>query len=136
MLRARRVSFATIKVVLVPTLFAIGGAEALAIAPDQIVQPSAPSSFAVCSACHATTSAAPPKLGPNLFGIGSRTTGSLPGFAYSPAMKTKGIKWGRDSLLAFVMRPQGVVPGTRMPFGGIQDEAKAEEIVDFLLRLH
>jgi cytochrome c len=61
--------------------------------------------------------------------------GTQPNFSYSPAMKASQIRWNRANLLAFVGQPSKLVPGTRMPFAGIQDKAKANQIVDYLLTL-
>ncbi len=74
-------------------------------------------------------------MGPNLFGVGGRMAGSQPGFAYSAAMRASGFHWDRDRLLAFVMQPRATVPGTGMPFAGIQDRAQAQAVVDYLLTL-
>ncbi len=60
-----------------------------------------------------------------------RTSGSVDGFRYSPAMQSSGITWDAVQLDAFLTNPAGLVKGTRMT----QRFAKAEErkaIIDFL----
>ena len=108
---------------------------ARASGPVQVTKLAPPASFAVCAACHATEKNAAVRIGPNLFGVGGRAAGTQPNFNYSPAMKASQIRWNRANLLAFVRQPSKLVPGTRMPFAGIQDKAKGEEIVNYLLSL-
>ncbi len=94
-----------------------------------------PPAFAICGACHQAAPDARSTIGPNLWGVGGRKAGSLPGFAYSPAMKAAGIKWDRAKLVAFLKNPKAVVPGTRMAFVGISDPARATEVANYLLSL-
>ena len=74
-------------------------------------------------------------MGPNLWRIGGRTSGSQPEFAYSPAMKAANIRWTRRELLAFVTAPNKRVPGTRMLYAGQKDPKQAAAIADYLLSL-
>ena len=87
--------------------------------------------FRVCSACH---SGAPGAIGPNLEGILGRPAASLPSFRYSGPLKHKGIIWTPDNLQAFLVDPQSVVPGNRMPFSGTTSEIAAD-IVAYLTTL-
>jgi len=94
-----------------------------------------PSAFAMCGVCHTVTKDGPSALGPNLFGIEGRPAGSLPKFAYSPAMKASGIKWNKEQLLAFVSNPKAKVPGNRMAYTGLKNPKDAEAVVNYLLSL-
>lgn len=90
--------------------------------------------FAPCSTCHATTKGVT-GIGPNLVGVVGRTPGSVPGFAYSAAMKAKGGVWDTAALDAFLANPQKAVPGNRMPFPGQPDAAKRALIIGYLKTL-
>jgi cytochrome c len=88
--------------------------------------------FSACQTCHTVTRGGANGIGPNLFGIAGRKAASLPGFYYSPALKNSKIIWTNDKLKAWVMAPYRLVPGTRMTFAGIQDPAKATDVVAYL----
>lgn len=94
-----------------------------------------PAAFGVCAACHKTEKGAPPSIGPNLFGIGGTKAGEVPGFNFSPAMKNSKVKWTKANLVAYIQEPQKIVPGNRMPFGGLKNPAAAAQIADYILSL-
>lgn len=111
--------------------FALFGAEALS-------QPSQPSQagrrqFIQCQACHATTASTPAKIGPHLQGVVGRKAASVPGYAYSPALRDAGIVWTRPALDAFLKQPNATVPGNKMAFAGIPDATRRRELIDFLM---
>jgi cytochrome c len=78
-------------------------------------------SFNKCRPCHDVGEDAKIKLGPPLNGLDGRKAGSYPGFNYSDANKASGITWNKDTFLKYIDNPAGLVPGTRMAFGGIKD---------------
>jgi cytochrome c len=88
--------------------------------------------FARCAICHSDTKGAPNKIGPNLWGVVGSKPGTVPGFNFSPAMKKANFTWTDEKLEAYVMHPQQVVPGNRMPFGGLSSHKQAEDLVAFL----
>ncbi len=79
-----------------------------------------PPAFAACAACHKVQAGAPSGLGPNLWGVGNRQAGTLPGFAYSSAMKASKIKWTKQDIAAYLQKPQAKIPGNKMPFAGLR----------------
>ncbi len=115
----------------------VGLAHATAIAlPAAASAADAPAAFAACKACHKTV-AGGKGMGPSLFGVVGRKPGTEAGFNYSPAMKAFGEKntWDAALLAKYVDNPKAVVPGNRMPFGGLHDAAKAKEVADYLATL-
>lgn len=83
-----------------------------------------------CGACHQIDSTRN-GVGPHLQGVIGRTSGSVEGFRYSPALQGSGITWDVAQLDTFLTNPAGLVRGTRMT----QRFAKADErkaIIDFL----
>ena len=88
-----------------------------------------------CAMCHSVKDKAAPGIGPSLYKVVGRKAGSLPGFAYSPAMQKAGFVWAAPKLTAYLAAPQKVVPGNRMPFVGIADKAVAADIAAYLATL-
>jgi cytochrome c len=75
------------------------------------------------------------RLGPNLFKVVGRQAGSLPGYAFSGAMKEAGFVWDADKLDRFIANPDEVVPGNNMkPYGGLSSGDEREKIIAFLGR--
>ncbi len=82
-----------------------------------------------CAACHSLDR---DRVGPRHCGIFGRRAGSVPGFAYSEAMRTSRILWSRQTLDAFIADPLKTVPGTFMGYAGIQDPGERAELLAFL----
>ncbi|MEZ5737499.1 MAG: c-type cytochrome [Novosphingobium sp.] len=113
------------------TLVATISIAGLATAKDAPTQPAA---FAVCAGCH---SVEPGKssFGPNLRSVIGRKAGSLPGYAYSKALKASGIVWDAQTLDKWLTSPKKTVPGTKMPFPGYDDPVKRQQVIDYLMSL-
>ena len=101
-------------------------------------QPAAPTDvaagreeFRICQACH---SLEPGRnlIGPSLAGLIGRRAGTAPGFDYSQPMKQANITWDAKSLDGYLADPQKVVPGNRMPFGGLKSDLDRQELIAFL----
>lgn len=105
-----------------------------AAAPAEPATASPPQAFMQCVACH-SPKAGVNGVGPSLFGVVGRKAGTLPGYAYSDALKT----WGKDltpeELDKWLTAPMKDVPGTKMIFPGLPDAAKRKEVIDYLATL-
>lgn len=66
-----------------------------------------------CTGCHAITS---DREGPRLQAVYGRTSGTVPGFDYSPALKQAHIIWNEASLEQWLADPDTLVPGNNMEF--------------------
>lgn len=67
---------------------------------------------AKCTACHDLNKGGPIKVGPPLFGVFGRTTGTFAGYSYSPGYVTMGQKghaWDDAALKSYLMDPKGYV---------------------------
>jgi len=89
--------------------------------------------FADCAACHATQPGVN-NVGPTLAGIFGRNAATAADFRYSPALKRSGIVWTAETLDAFLADPQKVVPGNRMPYGGMTDVADRADLIAYLMK--
>lgn len=88
--------------------------------------------FAVCAACHQVGPHAKNGVGPVLNGVVGRKAGTYPGYSYSPANKNSGLTWSVAELQKYLANPQKVVPGTKMPFAGLHDKKKVDNIIAYL----
>jgi cytochrome c len=87
--------------------------------------------FAPCRACH-VTQAGVNRVGPSLHGVVGRTSGSVPGFAYSAANKQGHIVWTPQVLFNYLENPRKFMPGTKMAFVGVKDPQKRADIIAWL----
>ncbi len=86
----------------------------------------------ICGGCHQVGESARGSFGPQLNGIFGRPSGSTTDYQYSDAMKSAGIVWTRETLIAYLEDPKEVVPGTRMIFWGLSDPEKIENLLAYL----
>lgn len=87
--------------------------------------------FKQCTACHALE-ADKNKLGPSLHNVFGRSAGQAEGFAYSDAMAGSGLTWDEATLTEYLRAPRKLVPGTKMIFAGVKNEAKLQDLIAYL----
>jgi cytochrome c len=88
-----------------------------------------------CGICH-TVVAGKNMVGPSLFGVVGRKSGSLPDFHYSDAMKGASLTWDVVTLDKYLTNPRGVVPGTLMAYAGLKDDQKRKDLIAYLASVH
>jgi cytochrome c len=66
-----------------------------------------------CTGCHAMEQS---REGPRLKGVFGRTSGTVAGFAYSPALIHARIVWNESTLEQWLTDPDTLVPGNNMDF--------------------
>lgn len=101
----------------------------------QVPSSEPPAAFALCGACHPTSTGGAHGIGPNLRGIFGRTSGTAPGFLYSSAMKNARIVWGAEALDNYIASPATAVPGNAMTYRGEPDASARAAIVEYLKAL-
>jgi cytochrome c len=87
-----------------------------------------------CAACHRFRADEGTLIGPHLQGVFGRAAASVPGFAYSPALRQSGLVWTPRSLEAWLANPAGFVEGTTMAFTGYRSAEDRRDLIAFLLR--
>jgi cytochrome c len=88
--------------------------------------------FKKCAICHDIGETAKNKVGPELNGIDGRPSGSAPGYNYSDAKKKSGITWNEATFIEYIKDPRAKIPGTKMIFPGIKNEAEAKDLWAYL----
>jgi cytochrome c len=71
-------------------------------------------------------------VGPSLFGIVGRTSGTVEGFRYSAANKGANIVWDAAILDKYLTAPREVVPGTIMTYAGLKDDTRRADVIAYL----
>ncbi|MBS0450552.1 MAG: c-type cytochrome [Proteobacteria bacterium] len=97
--------------------------------PDQQQVQRGEQVYARCQACHAL---AQDRVGPHHCGLLGRRAGSVPGFAYSQAMKDSRITWNEKTLNQFLSGPLKAVPGTSMTYDGVPDAKDRADLIAYL----
>lgn len=84
--------------------------------------------YQACMGCHAINDN---DVGPKHRGVVGRRAGSVPDYAYSPALKASGIVWTPVMIDRWLQGPARLVPGTKMFFS----IAKAQDRADIIAYL-
>ena len=89
--------------------------------------------FSKCKACHsAPGEGAKNQVGPNLTGVVGRKAGTVADFAYSEPMKASGLTWDEATISEYLANPKTKVPGNKMVFAGLKDEADIKNVIAYL----
>jgi len=81
-----------------------------------------------CTGCHSLDR---DDEGPRLRGVYGRTSGTVPGFPYSDALKQADIVWNDRSLEEWLTHPQTLVPGSGMPVT-VTDPGERHDLIAYL----
>jgi len=87
--------------------------------------------FNQCKVCHSIVEGKN-GVGPSLFRVVGRKSGSVAGYKYSDAIAKANISWDEKNLDAYIKDPKAVVPGGKMPFAGLKKDQDREDVIAFL----
>lgn len=88
--------------------------------------------FLKCKACHQVGENAKNAVGPILNGVVGRHSGIVEGYNYSEANKNSGLTWDEATLKEYLKNPKAKVPGTKMVFPGLPNEADIDNVIAYL----
>jgi cytochrome c len=89
--------------------------------------------FRACVACHTLTPDEGNRAGPTLHGLFGRRIATLPGYNFSPALKSLDIVWTPETVSKlFEIGPMTYTPGTKMPEQTIGSAEDRAALVKFL----
>lgn len=86
--------------------------------------------YQACMGCHSLDE---DDVGPRHRGVVGRVAGTLPGYAYSPALKSSHIVWNRENLDRWLTNPQKLVPGAKM-FFAMPNARDRADVIAYLAR--
>lgn len=82
--------------------------------------------------CHTATKGGANGVGPNLYGIVGRRSGTIEGFTYSKANQDSGVNWTPEVLDVYLENPKKFMPGTKMSFAGIKKPQERADLIAYL----
>ena len=87
-----------------------------------------------CQNCHAVEIGMN-KVGPSLWNVVGRQPATVPGYAYSEAMKANTASWTSATLDEYLADPRGDVHGVKMFFRGLAEPKDRADVIAYLQTL-
>ena len=92
--------------------------------------------FRLCAGCHSLMADGPRRSGPHFAGLFGRRAGSVLGYNYSSALRTREFNWNGETLRAlFHEGPDAYIPGTKMPVQRIADDDQLANLIEYLRQI-
>ncbi|HTG38462.1 cytochrome c family protein [Sphingomonas sp.] len=88
--------------------------------------------FKKCASCHTINQGGAAGIGPNLYGVMGKPHGSVPGFAYSDALKGVPGNWDFEAMNKWLTSPRKYAPGTKMSFAGLSNDQERANVIAYL----
>ena len=88
--------------------------------------------FKKCTACHQIAASGKNMIGPNLWGVIGRTSGSVNDYKYSKAMIAHAKKWSFEEMNSYLIKPQAHIKGTKMAFAGLRKEKDRASVILYM----
>ena len=88
--------------------------------------------FKKCTACHQIAAGGKNMIGPNLWGVIGRTSGSISNYKYSKAMIAHAKEWSFEEMNSYLIKPQAHIKGTKMAFAGLRKEKDRASVILYM----
>ena len=87
--------------------------------------------FNQCKTCHVVTKGVN-RVGPSLYGVVGRKSGTVPAYKYSAANLKSGVVWSDAVLYKYLEAPMKFMPGTKMAFAGLKKPQDRADVIAYL----
>ena len=88
--------------------------------------------FKKCAACHSINKDGKNKIGPKLYNVVGRATGTIPDYKYSKALTSYSKTWTFEELNGFLIKPAKWIKGNKMGFAGLKNDKDRASVILYL----
>ena len=88
--------------------------------------------FKKCAACHSIAKGGGNKIGPALWGVLGKQSGSISDYKYSKAMAAHGKPWSFEEMNSFLIKPKDWIKGTKMTFVGLKNDKDRAAVILYM----
>ncbi len=88
--------------------------------------------FKKCAACHSIAKGGKNKIGPVLWGVLGRKSGSISDYKYSKAMVAHEKLWSFEEMYGFLIKPKDWIKGTKMSFAGLKNAKDRASVILYM----
>ena len=85
-----------------------------------------------CAACHSIKKDGKNKIGPKLYNVVGRATGTIPDYKYSKALTSYNKTWTFEELNSFLLKPAAWIKGNKMGFAGLKNDRDRASVILYL----
>ena len=85
-----------------------------------------------CAACHSINKDGKNKIGPKLYNVVGRATGTIPGYKYSKALTSYNKTWTFEEFNSFLLKPAAWIKGNKMGFAGLKNDRDRASVILYL----
>ena len=85
-----------------------------------------------CAACHSINKDGKNKIGPKLYNVVGRTTGTMTDYKYSKALTSYNKTWTFEELNSFLIKPAKWIKGNKMGFAGLKNDRDRASVILYL----
>ena len=88
--------------------------------------------FKKCAACHSINKDGKNKIGPKLYNVVARATGTTSDYKYSKALISYNKTWTFEELNSFLIKPAKWIKGNKMGFAGLKNDRDRASVILYL----